>query len=218
MFICVVTPLMLMLLLLKKRSKLINGYLVIGIFASLFISELNSILLSYFNNDTFFVTTTITPVTEEIIKALPIFFYAYVISDDLERLMPIAFSTGIGFAFFENMVVVLKYTSNIQLPLAIARGVSTALMHAVCTAAVGIGMSFVRKKKEFFYCGTFGLLMLAILYHGMFNLLVQSQFAFVGYAIPVLTYIPLVVRQYKYSKNKNDKGDINEKQAVQAHS
>ena len=72
LFICVVAPMVLLLLMLKKRSKLIVGFMLIGIFVSLFVSELNSILLSKLNNDTLLVTTSITPVTEELFKALPI--------------------------------------------------------------------------------------------------------------------------------------------------
>ena len=92
--------------------------------------------------------------------------------------------------------------------IAIIRGLSTALMHAVCTAAVGLGISSVRKRKEFFFGGTFALLMLAILYHGIFNILVQSRFPFIGYAIPLVTYIPLLARQSVYYKEKlaADKG------------
>ena len=92
LFICTVAPLTLMLLLLKKRSKLILGYMLIGIFVSLFVSELNSILLSVFNGDMLYVTTTITPVTEEIVKAVPVLLFAVLFSDDREKLMTIAFA------------------------------------------------------------------------------------------------------------------------------
>ncbi len=44
-FICHVTPLALMTLMLRKRSRLLVGYMLIGIFVSLFVSELNTILL-----------------------------------------------------------------------------------------------------------------------------------------------------------------------------
>ncbi|MBO7519628.1 MAG: hypothetical protein J6T73_02520, partial [Clostridia bacterium] len=58
------------------------GYMLIGIFVSLFVSELNTILLGLFNNDILYVTTTITPISEEIVKALPVLFYAIVFSNN----------------------------------------------------------------------------------------------------------------------------------------
>ena len=211
LFIIIVIPLTLLLLLLHRRSKLIVGYTIIGVFSALFIAELNGILLNYFANDVFYVTTTITPVTEEIIKALSVLFYAYVFSDDLEKLMQLSFAVGIGFALFENMVFLLRYSPDMTVSLALIRGISTALMHGVCTAAVGLGISSVRKKKEFFFGGTFALLMLAILYHGIFNILVQSRYPYIGYAIPLITYIPLLIRQSVFFKSKQDPKESTEK-------
>ena len=78
LFTCLVAPLALMTLILRRRSRLLVGYMLIGIFVSLFVSELNAILLGLFNNDILYVTTTITPISEEIVKALPILFYAIV--------------------------------------------------------------------------------------------------------------------------------------------
>ncbi len=205
LFLCIVTPMLLLILLTKKKSKLITGYMVIGIASALFISELNNIVLSYLGNDSYFVSTTLTPITEEIIKALPILFFAYMFSDNLEILLPLSFSTGIGFALFENMVLLLNLNAEISIGITAVRGLATALMHGVCTAAVGLGMSYVKKKKELFYCGTFGLLIVAILYHGFYNMLVQSSVYVLGFILPVITYIPLLLRQYNYIKAKRNK-------------
>ena len=205
LFLCIVAPMILLVLLTKKKSKLITGYMVVGITCALFVSELNSIILSYFDNNGFFVSTTITPITEEIIKALPVLFFAYMFYDNLEILLPLSFSTGIGFALFENMVLLLKMNTDMPIELAAVRGLATALMHGVCTAAVGLGMSYVKKKKELFYCGTLGLLIIAILYHGLYNMLVQSSLSVLGFILPVITYIPLLLRQYNYIKTKRNK-------------
>lgn len=210
LFICTVAPLTLMLLLLKKRSKLILGYMLIGIFVSLFVSELNSILLSVFNGDMLYVTTTITPVTEEIVKAVPVLLYAALFSDDREKLMTIAFAAGIGFAMFENMVILVQNIENVTMGWAVIRGFSTALMHGVCTAAVGYGMSFIRKRRKLFYCGTFALLSLASIYHGIFNMLVQSEYKYLGFVLPAVTYIPILVYVLKNAKSgKNKKVKVN---------
>ena len=178
-------------------------YILIGVCVSLFVSEINSRLLSAFNNDMLFVTTTLTPVTEEIVKALPVLLFAFVFSDDREKLLPISFATGIGFALFENTVILVQNIDNVSILWAIIRGFSTALMHGICTALVGYGMGFVRKKKKLFVSGTFALLALAIIYHGLFNMLVESKnLQYVGFFMPAVTYIPLIIYLVFFARNK----------------
>lgn len=196
LFICMVAPLLLSLPLIKKSSRGIMIFILIGIGAALFISEVNGVFLRLMNNDTLFVTTTITPVTEEIVKALPVLVYAFLFSDKREKLLTVSFAVGIGFALFENTYILTQTATQVTIGWAIIRGFSTALMHGICTAAIGFGMSFVRKKKKLFYCGTISLLLLAVTYHGIFNMLVQSEsLKFFGFFLPAVTYIPLLVSQ-----------------------
>ncbi len=205
LFICTVAPLVLMLMLLKKRAKLTVGYMLIGIFVSLFVSELNTLLLSLFDGDMLYVTTTITPVTEEIFKAIPVLVFALLFTDDREKLMTIAFAAGIGFAMFENMVILVQNIESVTLGWAVIRGFSTALMHGVCTAAVGYGMSFIKKRRKLFYCGTFALLVMASIYHGIFNMLVQSDYKYFGFVLPAATYVPILMQMYGRNKAKVQK-------------
>ena len=197
-------PFVLMMLMLRKRSRLLVGYMLVGIFVSLFVSELNTILLNLFNGDALYVTTTITPVGEEIVKAIPVLFYAIVFSDDRDRVLPIAFATGVGFAMFENMVILVQNVENVTIGWAMIRGSATALMHAVCTVAVGFGICLVKKRRKLFYCGTFALLTLASIYHGIFNMLVQSDYRYLGFFLPAITYIPILFMHYRYYKNRKN--------------
>ena len=194
LFICMVAPLMLSLPLIKKSSRDIMIFILIGICTALFISEVNGVFLRLLDNDILLVTTTITPATEEIVKALPVLIYAFLFTDDKERLLTASFAVGIGFALFENTYILTQTSTDITIGWALIRGFSTALMHGICTAAVGFGMSFVRKKKKLFYCGTISLLLLAVTYHGIFNMLVQSEsMKYFGFFLPSVTYIPLVI-------------------------
>ena len=149
LFICTVAPMLLLFLILRKKSRLIVGYMLIGIFVSLFVSELNTILLKAFGGELLYVNTTITPISEEFFKAVPILVYACLFSDNRERIMPIAFATGIGFGMFENMVILVQNIENVTIGWAIIRGFSTALMHGVCTVAIGFGICFVKKRESF---------------------------------------------------------------------
>ena len=191
-FISLTVSLGLMLPLMEKKVRCLVIFMIVGMFSCLFVSELNHILLDAYNNDMFYVTTTITPVTEEIVKALPILYFAIVITDDRRVLIPNAFAVGVGFALLENVVILTQNVENVTILWALVRGFGSGLVHGICTVMVGWGISYIRKRRKFFYCGTFALLSAAIIYHATYNLLVQSAYQYVGILLPLLTYIPIL--------------------------
>ena len=191
--ICIMVPLIMMLFLLEKKARLTIAFFLTGIFMCLFVSEVNGLLLRVFSDDMYYVTTTITPITEEIVKALPILFFAFVISDNRRDLITASMAVGIGFAILENMIILIGNIEGTSLLWALSRGFGAGLMHGICTAAVGIGISFVTKKRKLFIVGTFALLVAAIIYHALFNVLVQSDFPYAGIILPVITYIPIII-------------------------
>ena len=192
-FIAITVSLALMLPLMEKKLRRLVVFMICGIFACLFVSEINSIFLNVFNNDIFFVTTTITPVTEEIVKMLPILYFAIVASDERSTLIPISFAVGVGFALLENVVILTQNVETVTIFWALVRGFGSGLVHGICTVMVGWGISYIKKRRKFFYCGTFALLSAAIIYHAIYNLLVQSQYQYVGILLPTITYIPIIL-------------------------
>ena len=192
-FIALTVSLALMLPLMEKKMRRLMIFMIAGICSCLFVSELNSILLRAFNNEVFYVTTTITPMTEEIVKMLPILYLAIVISDDRRVLIPNSFAVGVGFALLENVVILTQNVENVTILWALVRGFGSGLVHGICTVMVGWGISYIRKRRKFFYCGTFALLSAAIIYHATYNLLVQSDYQYVGILLPLATYIPLII-------------------------
>ena len=194
LFICIVIPLLVTIPLIQSSSRHVMIYLVTGIVAALFVSEINGLLLGLFHNDMLFVTTTVTPATEEIVKALPVLYYAFLFSTSRPKLLSVSFSLGIGFALFENSYILIQNVEVVSLGWAVIRGFSTALMHGVCTAAIGYGLSFVKIRRKLSVPGTFALLITAIIYHGIFNMLVQSTtYKYCGFFLPALTYIPFFI-------------------------
>lgn len=192
-FIAVTVSLALMLPLMEKKLRRLVTFMIVGICCCLFVSELNNILLQAFKNDMFYVTTTITPVTEEVVKMLPILFLAIVISDDRRVVIPNAFAVGVGFALLENVVILTQNVENVTILWALVRGFGSGLVHGICTVMVGWGISYIKKRRKFFYCGTFALLSAAIIYHAIYNLLVQSEYQYVGILLPITTYIPIIL-------------------------
>ena len=192
LFISISVPLLLMALLMDKKARLPISFVLIGIFVSVFASEVNGLLSKLLSLDMYSKTVIVTPVSEELLKALPILYYAVVISDKRERLFTASMAIGIGFALLENAYFLLN-SDNFTIIIAIIRAFGAGLMHGMCTLLVGVGISFVKKKSKMFAVGTFGLLSTAIVYHGIYNILIQSEFSIAGALLPIATYIPFLI-------------------------
>ena len=52
----------------------------------------------------------------------------------------------------------------------------------------GTGITYVKKQKKLFYTGTFGLLSISITMHALFNLLIQSEYDWIGMIMPMALY------------------------------
>lgn len=195
LFVSVFVPLLLMVMLVEKKSRLPILFFMVGIFISVFVSEVNGLLYRLLSMPMLDFTLKITPVTEEIVKALPVLFYAVTLSDKRETLFTISMATGIGFAVLENAFVLMQNADHFSMLSAVIRGFGTGLMHGMCTLLVGFGISFVHKKKKLFGPGTFALLSLAITYHAIFNMLIQSDLKVIGALFPIATYLPFFIRR-----------------------
>ena len=198
LFLCICVPILPVLALLSdRRSRLFLGYLLLGVTICLIASELNTLLLRGFHGETQYVTTNFTPVVEEVLKGLAVLFYALAVSDDRDTLISISLAVGLGFALLENMVILAGNTQAVTVPWAMARGMGAALMHAACTAWVGLGVCYVRKRRKLFYCGTFSLLIAAVMFHGIFNSLVQSDYRYLAFVWSALLTVPKIVSEVR---------------------
>ena len=199
LFVSVFVPILLMANLIEKKARLPIVFVLAGIFISVFAAELNGVLRQMLPLNNYELTIIVTPMTEEVLKALPVLFYALVISDKQERLFTASMATGIGFAVLENAYYLLTSRQWNVLD-AVARAFGTGLMHGMCTLLVGVGIVFVKKKRKIFWVGTFALLSTAITYHGIYNMLVQSQYEIIGYLLPISTYIPSLIWRLRKKK------------------
>lgn len=196
LFVSVFVPILLMAFLIEKRARQPIIFVLIGIFISVFASEVNGYLRGVLPMNLFEITTIVTPITEEILKALPILVLATLFTPKKEVLFTASMAVGIGFAVLENAFYLLNEDSFHMLD-ALSRAFGAGLMHGMCTLLVGVGISFVKKKYKLFVVGTFALLSTAITYHGIYNMLVQSDYQIIGVLLPICTYIPFVVWRIK---------------------
>lgn len=188
-YLCFAVPLALMLPLLQKQSRWLIGFMLLGATIAVSASEINSVLQVMLSLSSLQVSLQVAPVTEEIMKALPILMYAVLESDDRKKVLPLSMSIGIGFAILENTYILISNLQFVSLGWALIRGLSTSLTHGMCTFLVGCGIIFVKKQKKLFYTGTFGLLAIAITFHATFNLLINSKWDVWGMLLPITVYL-----------------------------
>jgi RsiW-degrading membrane proteinase PrsW (M82 family) len=187
--------------LLEKKAREPITFVLIGIFVSVFAAEVNGLFRGLLPISIFEITIIVTPITEEILKAIPILVYATVLSAKKEKLFTASMAVGIGFAVLENAFYLLNDASFNMID-AMIRAFGAGLMHGMCTLLVGVGISFAKKRSKIFVVGTFALLSTAITYHGIYNMLVQSEFEVIGFLLPMATYIPFFVWRIK-NRHKN---------------
>ena len=195
-----------MMLLVEEKARLPIVFVLMGIFVSVFVSEVNGVLLNVLDISRYDATVSLAPVTEELLKAFPVLFYAIVVSDKKEKLFTASMATGIGFAILENAYYLVVNYETFSFISALIRGFCTGLMHGMCTLIVGWGISFIRKRRKLFAVGVFALLSVAITYHSIFNMLIQSKHPIVGALLPIVTYMPFFIRRHIVKKEmKNGK-------------
>ena len=191
-----------MMVLVESKARLPIVFVLVGIFIAVFSSEVNGVFLNVLDMTRYDATITLAPITEELLKAFPILFFAVTISDKKEKLFTASMATGIGFALLENAYYMVVNYETFSFVSALVRGFGTGLMHGMCTLLVGIGISFLRKRRKLFAVGTFALLTTAITYHSIFNMLVQSKYSMVGALLPLVTYLPFLIWRYFQNKDK----------------
>ena len=193
LFVCLAAPLSMMLLIFEGKSRRILGFLFAGIFMCMFAGEINGLLLSETDYGIWFMTVNVTPIVEEILKALPVVFIAFVFKPKRQFLLEAAIMVGVGFATMENVCLLFESSGNLPSLEIVSRGIGAGMMHGVSTLAVGFSMTFASSNRKLSYAGTVAALSTAIIYHSVYNMMVQSDYPILGILLPVVTFIPFLV-------------------------
>ena len=193
LFVSIFIPVLLMTLLVNKKSRFPLIFVLAGIFISVFASEVNGFIKGFSSYEINRFVILITPITEEILKSLPIFYLALLVTDKKEKLFTASMATGIGFAILENAYYLLQNSMSFRMLDAVIRAFGAGLMHGLCTLLIGVGLSFVKKKRKMFSVSIFALLSTAITYHSIYNMLIQSEYSILGALLPIVTYIPFLI-------------------------
>lgn len=189
-FVCIAAPLLVAAFCLGRKHLRFFLFTFAGMGTCLLSAYVNTFFAALYEAPVFNATAEIAPMVEEVMKFLPLLFYLLVFDPKPDRIRPAVLVVASGFATFENICYLAQHGAE-HLTFLLIRGFGTGAMHIVCGAIVGSGMLYVWQRGWLKAAGTCGLLGTAIIYHGIYNLLIAygGQAQYIAYALPVLTIL-----------------------------
>ena len=192
-FLCLTAPLIIVIFLIRGDTRRYVIFFTIGLGICLLSAYINSFLtlaasgLDFRSLDAAESVIRLTPVSEEIMKAFPLFVYLSLFKPDRKGVVSTAFAIGLGFATLENCCYLIQYGTS-EMGFVLIRGFSTGIMHTVCAAVMGYGLAFALSHKRLIYVFAIGLLSVATTLHALYNLFVAGSggWQVVGYIFPAL--------------------------------
>ncbi|MCR5332241.1 MAG: PrsW family intramembrane metalloprotease [Lachnospiraceae bacterium] len=206
--ICIAIPLLISLIFTDKNTRrFIAGFLtgMIVCLLSAYISGFVHYITGISQNDT---AVYYSPLIEETMKLLPVLFYMFVFFPDDNRVFIVSLSIGLGFATFENCCYILTSGAS-EVTYILIRGMAAGVMHLVCALVLVLGLSMARRFKVLSLPSVVGAASLAMIFHGLYNLLVSEPgfSSYLGYFLPVATALALFF-PYRLSTRRKVPGNL----------
>lgn len=185
--IALAAPLLILLFFASRETRKVLLFMVVGMLSSLVSAYFNSFLSGVMRVDGLDAVIVVAPMVEEVFKFLPLVFFFVVFEPGRQGIVDAALALGAGFALFENT----SYLSNLGLQnvlLLVLRGLSAGAMHASCTVFVGLGLYRSRRESWPPFTAMSGVMVIAIIYHGVYNLVVSfpGPLRLAGYGLPLV--------------------------------
>lgn len=185
-YVCLAAPMLIAIISLRKEGQRSLFFVLMGMTACLLSAYISSFIAGVMGLELSAAVYELSPVVEEIMKAMPVLFYLLVYEPDKRSAVTCTLMLAVGFATFENICYLTAFGSADLLRLVI-RGFSTGAMHIVCGMAVALGLFFLWDQVWLQVVGGFALLCFVITFHAIFNVFVsQTGIVFwVGSMIPL---------------------------------
>ena len=192
-YVCLALPVLVAVFCTDRRRRPSLLFLLSGMTACLFSAYISTFIMELMGTDITVATAEITPIVEECMKIVPVLFSLLIFESPRRVASNGILMTAVGFATFEN-VCYLTTNGAENLRNLLIRGASTGAMHITNGFLIGVGLLYFWDRLWIKSAGTVGLICLAIIYHAMFNVLVNEGgvFAIAGYLLPMFTLIPAV--------------------------
>jgi RsiW-degrading membrane proteinase PrsW (M82 family) len=192
-FLCIAAPLLIGLFLLRGETQRFIGFFGLGILACLLATYVNNFItpfttFDYASLSEAQIMVQVTPICEELMKALPVFIFTALALPKRQDIIAVALAVGLGFATFENICYLAQYGAQ-DMAFVLIRGFSAGVIHTVCAAVIGYGYAALYQRGRLVVPGVFALLCLSTTYHGIYNLLVAASglWQTIGYILPLVT-------------------------------
>ena len=186
-FVCVAAPLCAAMFFTDGKARRFCCFFTIGLLVCFLAAYINSYLLIVTGYSVRESVVCVTPISEELIKLLPILFYFTVFEPDDSDLMMSAVAVGAGFATFENCCYLIDADSA-GLADMMVRGFAVGIMHIVCTLAVALILVMFGRSRRMMPAVVIGVLAAAVTFHALYNMLVSVHGVprAIGYGMPVV--------------------------------
>ena len=199
-FVLLAAPLVACLFCVRGRPRAIAASLLAGMVACLLSAYVSSFVAQATGLDSVQAAVQVAPMVEETLKLLPLLFFLLVAAPKVEDVGLAFVFVAVGFATMESGFY-LGDAGMADPGMLALRGLSTAMMHLVCGVVVGYGLTRAWEHPWMRAAGTFGLLCLAMCYHGLFNLLVAAggPAGIAAVVMPVASFAVAVLVQRRVS-------------------
>ena len=196
-YLCIAAPMLVLLFFIPARQRTAVVFVLLGMLACLLSAYVSAFFANVYQVQVVFTVVEIAPVVEEVIKFLPFVFYVLVFEPRDVDARAAVIMLAISFATFENICYLAENGAS-SFSLLVLRGFGAGAMHLACGALVSYGMLLFQKHMHqtlLKVVAMFSVLCVAIVYHGIFNLLVTvgGVVRLVGLSIPILTCLILFV-------------------------
>ena len=195
-FVAIAAPLFIALFLIRGETRRFIGFFICGLLTCLLGSYINGFLVLASRMTVAEAVVKLTPVSEELLKAIPVLFYMAAAKPKRESLITAAIAVGLGFATFENACLLAQVGAS-GFMFALLRGIVAGVTHAVSASLLGYGLVFISDKKysHLFLPGTLGIICAATVFHATYNLLVTAGKSWqgAGYALPLLMTLAILL-------------------------
>ncbi len=186
--LCIAVPLAISMFFIQGELRRYLAAFLLGMvmcLISAYISGFMNLVTDMGENDT---AVFISPVIEELMKLMPLFFFMVMFAPKERTLTMLAVAIGSGFATFENCCYILTSGSE-NLTYVLIRGFVVGVMHIVSILALSVWFISAKRLNVFGFPAVVGGLSLAMIFHALYNLLVSEPGTsrIIGYLLPLLT-------------------------------
>ena len=186
--ICFAIPLLLLLFVLRGKTRLFVGVFLTGMGVCLLAAYISSFLGAVSGMGADDTAVYLSPIIEELMKCLPLFFIFFLFGLEEESVLLCAVGIGAGFSLFENCCYMLTFGTE-SLSFVMIRSLVVGVMHIVSMMVLAICLNMAVRMKALSFSSIIGAVSLSMTFHGLYNLLVSKPgiTSWIGNALPVAT-------------------------------